>query len=516
MSATVYQSYYTKSEPILNYMIGMIDLHPTDSILEPCGGDGVFVDKILEKLPDSNINVFELNPDAVHNLKEKYFDKRNIHIRLTDTLLDDDIVYRRYKYDKIIGNPPYGALNSDTKKSKLNRLYSGLYIKESYTLFLYASVECLREGGELSFIIPDTFLFLHRHESIRKYILTNTSVKEIALFPSSYFPGVNFGYSNLCIITLKKCSDTSLNLKNHILLREGFRCVEELTDPNAGVTKNVAQKEIYENIGSSLMFNSDNWITRLINDNSILKIGDIAACVTGFYSGDDKKYLHPINKNCKNAKRYECVNQDNISLSLTDKEKKNGIDSCRCYVPIVKGGNTKYIKPNEWFIDWSKQAVQEYNISKKCRFQNSSYYFRNGVAIPMISSSWMTASLIESRLFDQSIVGVFPKDEELVLYLLAFFNSKISTQLIKAINPSANNSANYIKKIPFIEPTESIKNEVDNIVIEIINILRQKSGDISKYEQRLDDIFSSMYNENIQASGCSQKPINKQLKLELT
>ena len=47
--ALVYQAHYTKSDPILNYMTGMLDFHPYDSILEPCGGDGVFVDKILEK-----------------------------------------------------------------------------------------------------------------------------------------------------------------------------------------------------------------------------------------------------------------------------------------------------------------------------------------------------------------------------------------------------------------------------------------------------------------------------------
>ena len=40
------------------------------------------------------------------------------------------------------------------------------------------------------------------------------------------------------------------------------------------------------------MFKSSDKLTELVNDNRIIKIGDIASCVTGFYSGNDKDYLH--------------------------------------------------------------------------------------------------------------------------------------------------------------------------------------------------------------------------------
>ena len=79
--ALVYQAHYTKSDPILNNMSGMLDLRPHYSILEPCGGDGVFVDKILEKVPNANISVFELNPQAVIGLKSKYNGEANIQIK---------------------------------------------------------------------------------------------------------------------------------------------------------------------------------------------------------------------------------------------------------------------------------------------------------------------------------------------------------------------------------------------------------------------------------------------------
>ncbi len=492
-----FQAYYTKSDPILSYMTDMLNLQPQDSILEPCGGDGVFVDKILEKSSFSNISIYELNPKAVELLREKYKQQSNIYIKETDTLIDKEITTCSHLFDKIIGNPPYGARIDEEKKALLHRLYSDLYIKESYTLFLYACTRCLRENGELSFIIPDTFLSLHRHIAIRKYLLTNTKIRELALFPSSFFPGVNFGYANLCIITLVKSSDLHENLYNNITIRTGFNFIEDLGNRSKGITRFVSQKAVYEGVGAAFMFNSTKQLTRLINNKTLLKIGNIASCVTGFYSGNDKKYLHPLDESSKNAKKYICVKKEDIRYTaLTEMEKTRGIETHQCFVPIVKGGNVRYVKPDRWFMDWSVQALMEYHNSKKCRFQNSGYYFKKGIGIPMIRSSSLTGALIEERLFDQSIVGVFPNDETWTNYLLGFFNSAICSELINTINPSTNNSANYIKKIPFIQPSKNVRIRVESIVERIISTIEQGKFDIEIDQKELDEIFYDLYMGN--------------------
>lgn len=507
-SALTYQAYYTKSDPILNYMTGMLNFEPHDNILEPCGGDGVFIDKILENNPDAHVNVFELNPSAVVGLKEKYSNKHGISVKETDTLLDSTIVSCSQKYDKIIGNPPYGARNDEKKKDLLNKLYSDLYTKESYTLFLYACTRCLKENGELCFIVPDTFLSLHRHLSIRKFLLTNTQIKELALFPSSFFPGINFGYANLCIITLKKSSDISQNMNNEIVIRTNFKTVEELENTDCGTRKNISQKSVYEAVGSAFMFNSTDKIANLINNEELKKIGDIANCVTGFYSGNDKKYLHPLNSEIKNSKKYICAKTENIRRTeLSQEEKVTGITEDDYLVPIVKGGNIEYIKPNHWFMDWSTQAISEYRQSKKCRFQNSDFYFKNGIGIPMIRSSKLTGALIEGRLFDQSIVGVFPKEEKWIFYLLGFFNSSVCTELINAINPSTNNSANYIKKIPFVAPCDEIKNKVDALVQNIIATLKNGDTNIEVDIKEIDEVFANLYFKNIGIDSTKSKNV---------
>jgi hypothetical protein len=172
----------------------------------------------------------------------------------------------------------------------------------------------------------------------------------------------------------------------------------------------------------------------------------------------------------------------------------NGYDK-ELFIPIVKGGNTRYLKNDFWYINWSKDAVQFYKTNKKSRFQNSKFYFKQGLAVPMVSSKSVTASLINNRIIDQSIVGIFPKNEEYILYLLAFFNSSICTKLLRSINPTANNSANYIKRLPLIIPDYNAISRVNNLV-EIILSIKKTDGDSTDIEIELDNIFNVIFNEN--------------------
>jgi predicted RNA methylase len=469
----VFQAYYTESTPIVNYMVDLLNLNGNETIFEPCAGDGIFIQAILENHEDIKIDAFEFNEDAFKILKNKFIHKENINIEHTDTLTNTELEFfcsMGGKYEAIIANPPYGAWRNIEERKELKKRFNGFSSKESYSLFLYRCIEALKNKGKLVFIIPDTYLSINRHTQLRKYILTKTKIKEIALFPSSYFPNVNFGYANLSIIALEKCDNQTECLNTNFTIINGYQAVEELGKNNL-IHLNKLEKSQNDiiNTDSHTFFTSDNQLTDCIKKTE-LTIGMICNCVTGFYSGNDKEYLKVKNKEIRNSKKYEIVNENEITYTINS-ENREGIKDNKIYIPIVKGGNTKYFKPNNWFMSWSADLVKFYKTDKKARFQNPTYYFKQGIAIPMVSSSSITASLIENRLFDQSIVGVFPKDEKWIYYLLAFFNSPTCNKLIRTLNSSTNNSANYIKKIPFITPTsqqlETITKNTQNIFEEI-------------------------------------------------
>lgn len=497
----VYRSYYTKSDPIVHYMVQKLSVAGGIRVFEPCAGDGVFIDALNSRMPNLSIDIYELNPKAVILLRQKYKSNSNVRITQDDTLTSQQLILFSNAggiYDRIIANPPYGGWQDYEKRKYLKKLYPDLYVKETYTLFLFRCTQLLRDKGILVFIVPDTFLNLHMHTKLRKYLLTNTKIKEICLFPSSFFPGVNFGYSNLCIITLQKCVSKKKCLNNEFKVITGLKNVEDIADLGKTIKKHhkvftFTQNYIYENIDYSLFVSDDPKIIHLIN-HSRTRIGDIADCVTGFYSGNDKKYLHPISNKVKNAKRYRVVDRFLICDDYRSRaDILEGTKGVKHFIPIVKGGGIKYFKPDVWYMDWSIKAVKNYKISKKARFQNPQYYFKYGISIPMVSSSQMTAALIEGKLFDQSIVGIFPKDQKWIYYLLAFFNSPTCNKLIRTINPSANNPANYIKKIPFIAPPDNYLEETNEIIQQIIHVLKDGKEYPEKYELVLNDLIKKIY-----------------------
>lgn len=496
--ARKYQAFYTKSTPIVDYMVSKLSLKKDDRIFEPCGGDGVFIEAILDSNEFANIDVCELNEESINILQNKFAKYSTVHIRQCDTLLDNELIFNSSFggiYDKIIANPPYGAWQDYDKRDKLKKLFPNLYAKETYALFLFRCIELLKDGGILSFIIPDTFLNLHMHKAIRKHILTKTKIVELALFPSSFFPGVNFGYANLSIITLQKSDNKTDNLNNHFRVVNGFESVEQLADTTDKQLKSFSflQSDVLANPDHAFLISDNSKVAEAINKTK-LKVGDIASCVTGFYSGDDKTFLQVNSPDLKNGKNYDLVDENSVNRDyLNIPNILEGIEGEKHFLPIVKGGNTKYLKPEGWFMNWSKAAVKHYKTDKKARFQNSQFYFKFGIGVPMISSSSISASLIENKLFDQSIVGIFPKDESLNYYLLAFFNSPTCNKLIRTINPSANNPANYIKKIPFIMPDEKTLNIITERVEEIIQSIKSKGKFADEIETEIYSLISSLY-----------------------
>jgi hypothetical protein len=479
-------------------MVEKLSLHYSDRILEPCGGDGVFVEAVLSENEFAHIDVCELNSQSIGILSHKFSRYPNVKIRECDTLLDMELSFKSSfggVYDKIIANPPYGAWQDYKKRGVLKKLYPDLYAKETYTLFLYRCIELLKDEGILSFIIPDTFLNLHLHKAIRQYLLTKTQILELALFPSNFFPNVNFGYANLSIITLKKKNQQTDCLNNHFGVINSFSKVEQLGNTQDTSLNHYmfSQKDILNNADHAFYIADNDRILRIINDTK-LKTGDIADCVTGFYSGDDKRFLQVISPDLKNGKNYDLVNIKTVSDNYKDNpDILNGLDGEQFFIPIVKGGNTKYLKPESWFMNWSKQALKHYKTDKKARFQNPGYYFRYGIGVPMISSSSITASLIENKLFDQSIVGIFPKDETLTYYLLAFFNSPTCNQLIRTINPSANNPANYIKKIPFIMPDNRMLTAITEKTKNIVFQIKESGSYDEKTEAEIQKLINELY-----------------------
>lgn len=511
-------SYYTNSDSITSYMVRRLCIDSNDVILEPSAGEGIFVDEILKTEKPVRIDALDIDRKAIQILKKKYDGNPSVTVRETDTLLDSQLdtfcdpeIWLKQTdalldeqldvfssigghYDKVIGNPPYGAWQDYKKRDLLKKKYPGQYVKETYSLFLLRCISVLKTGGRLSFIIPDTYMFLNLHTRLREILLTNTIIKEILIFPSNFFPGVSFGYSNLSIVTLER-ADRDIALNNTVRIIKGFKSSSEFDLlfekdlPSHLKEYFVKQKDLYNNAQHRFIIADDN-ITALIRKSS-LTLGDIAYVVTGLYTGNNKQFIRALNNDVKGAKNYETIDPSLIF----ECDSLKGIPGVReGYIPYVKSASqTRYYRTgNEWFVRWDEETVKFYNTNKKSRFQNSNFYFKTGVAIPMVKSSSIRAFFIENCVFDQSIVGIFPKEMSRLYYILALMNSDTVNDLIHTINPTANNSANYVKQIPYIEPSADKIAEISTMVQSMKQYV----------EQHDDDRYRETHNEiNLMISG---------------
>lgn len=497
----LFQAYYTKCNFITSYMVGLLECNNQTSVLEPCAGDGVFIDEIMRQGLTPQIKVYELNKERIEILRNKYIDNSNVEIENEDFLLL--LALFRKKFDRIIANPPYGAYQTPAKRKLLKKKFPLLYAKETYGLFLARSMEMLKPSGRLVFIIPDTYLTLHMHEGLRKEIISQYTIESITTFPSNFFPEVNFGYAGLSIISiLNTPPEQDQKIPVYSKLKSQNDLPKLLTQEKKHYeTCQLSYRQIKKNSCYAFFLPSEKWISSVLASKS-KTIDDYCSVATGFYSGNDAKHLRRSPHVTRGAKKYLSINEKEICRDiLTLSPPLDGINSRACWVPVVKGGNRRFYKPSEWFMNWSNEAVHEYRVTnkKKARFQNSQYYFQNGIAVPMVSSSSITASIIDGRLFDQSIVGIFPRKKyaDLTYYILGFFNTQVCNKLIRTINASTNNSANYIKKIPLLIPAKEI---LDQITLEVERLITQASKKQIQESglKKLNHYFNLIYHVEIE------------------
>ena len=474
----IYQAYYTNSTYIKNYMISKLNLTKFDKVLEPCVGEGAFVDEILEINSNQSLTLYDIDDYAINVVKQKYLNKLNVKINLANTLLDEKLDF--CNFDKIIGNPPYGAKMPQKEKKEVNLKYSDIYSKDSYVLFFYRCLTLLKEYGKLVFLIPDTFLYLNFHKKFRKFLFSKFCVEEIAIFPSKLFPGISFSYGNLSIITVE--NNKKLIKSNVIKIYDSIKKENDFNNIQSFIPKTITQVDVLAEKNYNIHLNTE-LTAKLSNIN--LFLSDIATCVTGIYTGNNKEFIKVKSNNVRNSKNYQLIKPNEINYSKTDID---GIDGKNCFIPLIKGSNKKrFHQPtDEWFINWSKEAVYYYNNDKKARFQNSKYYFQKGIAIPKLKSKIIKAAIMENRIFDQSIVGIFPKNYKDIYFILGILNSNIVNDIIHNINPTVNNSANYLKQIPIPICNCKQKKEITNLVKGILYNNEEN-------EVKLNNIIEKLY-----------------------
>lgn len=403
-----------------------------------------------------------------------------------------------FKFDYIVGNPPYvghKSLNKEYKKYLLEE-YSQVYRNKSdlYFCFYKKVIDLIKEDGIISMITPRYFLESPSGKGLREYINKNTYIREIVDFlGTNIFK--NVGVAS-CILTLKfkgakgHRDDNSIN-------------IYKINDENIKINDIDSLNDFYMNSlfkHFSVNQNSldENWILTNKEDKAFYSkieekcnyyLEDIVTSFQGIITGCDKAFIlekESNNINCvpKNLLK-SWVKNKNIRKYIIEDTKyrliySNDINDETRYKNVIK----TYIDPYKYKLENRRECKK--NIRKWYELQwgrEKKLFERKKIMYPYKSKNNRFAIDNNNSYCSADVYSFFIKDKYKddfsYEYLVGVLNSNIYDKYFKITAKNMGKDIydyypNKVMKMKIFK--DNNYKEIESLSKEIINIFKKESA----------------------------------------
>lgn len=358
------------------------------------------------------------------------------------------------KYDVVITNPPY--MNGSGMSTKLSEFVKRNYSIEKadlYSCCMKKGLELVKSNRFMAMITMEGWMFINSLKDFRINLVDCNTIQSLVHMPylgrGGTSLGINFG---TCAFVLFKGDIPNFRAEyNYIRYYELDEKLVPVHFPLVNERRSWKAKKSYELIpnGTLCYWASDQFIKSYEKE----KISKYAISDGQTKTGDNGRYLR-------------CLWEVN-SLEV-GKNKK--------WVLLAKGGlYRKWYGNIEYLIDWSEQSRKHYKEDHVARIAPEYIWFRKGVSWNHVTSNERFSARIlkEDMLFETAAPSVFFEREGLLIYIVAFLNTKVAESMIKLINPTMCTNVGDITCQPIV-----VENEKEHI----INNLSSKCIDISKVD----------------------------------
>ena len=394
-----------------------------------------------------------------------------------DWALDFAEVLEGGGFDIVVANPPYGAKVEDKVRDLyFNRQTEGAQSKDTYGLFLARCLQLLNTNGQLSYIVSDTWRTIKSHKPLKKRLLENTTIAHFIDLPSWIFKAT----VNTCILTAFKIKPS----KEHNLIAADLRSIDSgdwqsLTKNLDAIANSASDLQplnyarytypqsliaSYENLS---FFIASPALYKLFGDNNFPRMKSIAEVKQGLATADNEYYLRKregVRGSYRILDESKLLTEHDLAR-LTDEEKRNGVNPQKYqgkhFLPYDKGGESdtnegwlpNYYVPTQYFIDWSKDAVNRLrtatradvkqrkdqadkikpadNTAKAAVIRNPQYYFRQGLTFSPTGIYSPTFRVGCDAVFGNKGSTIFFKEIESKV-MLGILTSTFSRYLLKS------------------------------------------------------------------------------------
>ncbi len=166
--------YYTPGAIIDELLIGNVENIETATFCDPCCGSGNFIARALSLgFKPENIYAFDTDPVAVELTRRRIFHATGF---AGDNIVNADFlkaanIFGARKFDHIYTNPPWGKKIDKKEREAIGRRLSAGASMDTCSLFFFACLNVLADGGRLGLLLPEAFFNISSHENARMQAL---------------------------------------------------------------------------------------------------------------------------------------------------------------------------------------------------------------------------------------------------------------------------------------------------------------------------------------------------------
>jgi len=375
-------------------------------------------------------------------------------------------------FDVVIGNPPYIAgksgLLSVSDKKYFNAIYeTAEYQLDTYILFTEKGIKLLKQGGTISYIMPNTWLANIHLTKIRNFLLTRTAIREILLMPNDVF--------------LTAVVDTTIIISNRNYQPEHKIKIGSFKDWNYTLLYQVEQDSYLENEKQILDIGIDNSSRSILNkiSKNTSPVGEICDVNRGVHAYRKDGYgKSKFGKGCQTERDYD-------ERSYHSDRKVNDT-----YYKEVRGKNIFpfYYELSDNYISWGDWLAEP---------REWKYFEGERIYLRKIVGETLFAAFVKSKnVADQSVYIAKVKKGKSVdaKYLLGILNSTLLAWYFRVKANEFDDLFPQIKVTEFKElPIKMVGMKAQDSMIKLVDqILTAKQGNPKAYTSALEKQINAL------------------------
>ncbi|MDY0910080.1 BREX-1 system adenine-specific DNA-methyltransferase PglX, partial [Microbacterium sp. CFBP9034] len=372
--------------------------------------------------------------------------------------------YLTQRYSVAIANPPYmGGKNMAPRLSAFARDRFPDSKSDLFAMFIERSGELTKRGGHVAMITMQSWMFLSSFEELRKKLVSATAVRVVAHFGTGAFESIAGAVVSTSAFILAAVEDrdtAGVFIKLDDLPNENSKNAALLE------TAATADSEIRFELSGGQVAQVPGWTLSYWMSPALLaafaggqRLADVADPRQGMATADNGRFL----------RLWTEVGAARLGLALPSREA--AAESGRKWFPYNKGGSfRRWYGNQEYVVNWEDDGRELMAERPKSVIRSPQYYFCE-------SASWSKVGTAEPAfryfpagfLFDVAGTSIFAIDHSTLLSALAFGNSVVAREMLRASSTSMNLEVGTIAELPVRVRSSD---EIEGIVERLIEIYR--------------------------------------------